>query len=171
MERVLQALAEKRLLLEVLGTAHLEDSRPVEQVLTSRVVLVEGDLPSGLPDSLVGVAVGPDRSELGAWSDIKASIAGVSETLMLHGKTHLVVQGGPPIQAHLLRRHLDSRVKWLNSMGEVTEPERTVVVGWGAAPDLADSPSTGELMVVSAVGGLADFARALRLGLESEKER
>ena len=50
--------------------------------------------------------------------------------------------------------------------------ERGVVLEVGdAAPDLADSPSTGELMVVSAVGGLADFARALRLGLESEKER
>ncbi|TNE84313.1 MAG: hypothetical protein EP330_29280 [Deltaproteobacteria bacterium] len=165
-ERALAGLAERRLLLEALGGAVLADGGRLTELLRTRVVLVEEVPLAGLPDSLVPVAVAPERAELPRGAAIDAQVARLGEEMMLCGRRQLAIVGADALTLHLLAARLDPRVSFVRGGLHGVEADTAVVVAWGVDPSSEHRAlvEAGAVGVVGA-GGWQELLGALQRAL------
>ncbi|MBT3217659.1 MAG: hypothetical protein HN348_01090 [Proteobacteria bacterium] len=138
-ERAFGALAEARALRDILDLLEANDAKAVEERLHSRLLLVGGLIPEGLPTSVVAVTVAPDRAELPDGHQIAGAILRMGEQLMLCGLRRLLVIGGSPLYHRLLSHYLDSRIEVrfpqpeprTRALAEIDVTRIDAVVLWG----------------------------------------
>lgn len=108
-ERAIGALAQARMLGDLLGRLKVDDVELVERFLRERVVLVSGEAPTGLGAAAVTVA--PDRAELPDAGNLGKLLSRLGELFLLHGLRRVLVVGGRPAWHKLLRGGVDPRVE------------------------------------------------------------
>lgn len=142
-ERAIGALAQARLLRDVLWTLQVSQPAAFDKVLRERMVLVASPPPSNLPRGVAAVAVADARAELPNAASCERLLARLGEALMQRGLRRVLLFGGAPSMQRLLRDGLDARIELTVLPGDersvgllAIEAQRAdVLVCWGAVPD------------------------------------
>ena len=168
-ERALAALAERRQLRPILELLRCDRPDRVVDVLSQRLVLVGGEVPSGLPETLAAVSVAPDRADVPGERDLSRALARFGEILMLHGLRRLTVVGGRPAWHKTLREGLDPRVdlRFIASAGDIGAlVHHDLCVLWGVDAQVEPEPAARGLIVrvdgdhlLSLLTGVEEFLR------------
>lgn len=109
-ERAMAALAQSRLLRDVLWTIRVDSPELFRKLLHDRVVLVDQVAPEALARAAATVAVSPDRAEVPSAHVLTRTLSAWGESLLLHGLRRVTVVGGRPLWHRLLREGVDARI-------------------------------------------------------------
>jgi hypothetical protein len=109
-ERAVAALAQGRLLRDVIWTIRVDSPDLLRRLLNDRMVLVDQVAPDALARAAATVAVSPDRAEVPSAPVLTRSLAAWGEGLLLHGLRRVTLVGGRSLWHRLLREGVDSRV-------------------------------------------------------------
>ncbi len=110
-ERALMALADARLLREVLWTVRLDPPDALRRVLGERLLLVDGQPSESLKRGSATVTVAPERAEVPSAATLDKLISRCSERLLLHGLRRVRIVGAHPRWQRMLREGLDARIE------------------------------------------------------------
>jgi hypothetical protein len=108
-ERAIRALAEARRLGEILPYLSVADPVALDEVLRTRLLLVDGQAPPDLKGALVSVA--GERAELPGAAEWRRLTSSLSEALLLQGARRVLLVGGPVRMHRLLADALDPRIE------------------------------------------------------------
>jgi len=169
LERGLVALAQARLLRDVLWTLRVESPDLLRRVLTERLVLVDQGAPEAIARTAAVVSVSPDRAEVPSATALAKILAPWSEALLLRGVRRLTLVGGRPLWHRLLRDGLDTRLE-IRFVPVRPDPGATVAVRDGA--QAASDVDRSDLVILWGVSVLPtarviyNAARALVIEVE-----
>lgn len=169
LERGLVALAQARLLRDVLWTLRVESPDLLRRVLTERLVLVDQGAPEAIARTAAVVSVSPDRAEVPSATALAKILTPWSEALLLRGVRRLTLVGGRPLWHRLLRDGLDTRLE-IRFVPVRPDPGATTAVRDGA--QAASDVERSDLVILWGVSVLPtarviyNAARALVIEVE-----
>ncbi len=134
----IRAWTDARRLPDLLDAVDVRDPEGFAAMLDERMMLVtSGD---AVAAGVIGVHVGPDRSERHTAPPVRSALARMATGLLVRGVKRLVVHGGTPAWQRELKDGLDRRIdaRFYPYLGRAPLPDVTVeatdvVVIWGGA--------------------------------------